>query len=80
MMDILGQYPPDTDDNVWTVVFVESETGYIYIHHLKNKTLKNLKRSPCQRGSESGTNYGREEVPTQISEESSARMIQTPRN
>jgi hypothetical protein len=37
MMDILGQYPPDTDDNVWTVVFVESETGYIYIHHLKSQ-------------------------------------------
>jgi len=37
MMDILGQYPPDTDDNVWTVVFIEAKTGYIYIHHLKSQ-------------------------------------------
>ena len=37
MMDILGQYPPDTDGNVWTVVFVEAMTGYIFIHHLKSQ-------------------------------------------
>lgn len=37
MMDILGQYHPDIDGNVWTVVFVEGKTGYVYIHHLKTQ-------------------------------------------